>query len=333
MDRASATPLVSVLVPAFNAAPFLAEAIGSLLAQTLTDFELIVVNDGSTDETGAIARSFADPRIRVHDLPVNMGEAQAANLGLALARGRYLARLDADDIALPHRLAMQVAELDRRPDIEVLGSNMLVFPKPRSTTTVPGTDAAIKATFMLAAGNLMNPTTCLRMDFVRRHGLRYDPMLRKGVDLAFWIACMRKGARFANLAEPLVRYRIHGGNLSRQAGSVNGIVQDLAIAFFPDLPSSRARRLADLFVPRRLGWTDAIATVEAAALAKDHDRSVFGEDRPLLLRWIEQRANGLRNAVPAAPSPAGGNTRRGTSLAASQRDTTSSENGTDQAPQ
>ncbi len=114
-------PFFTVLMPAYNAAPFLREAVDSVLAQTFIHFELLIINDGSTDETGTILASYADPRIRVFRQE-NAGVTGALNAGLKLATGTYIARFDADDICYPHRLQVQHDYLIAHPDCVLLGS-------------------------------------------------------------------------------------------------------------------------------------------------------------------------------------------------------------------
>ncbi len=114
-------PEITVLMPAFNAAGYIGEAIRSVLAQTFRNFELLVVNDGSTDDTEAIVRSFVDPRIVIVNQE-NRGVAAALNTGLVYARAEYIARFDADDLCLPHRLDVQLAFMERHPEYQVVGS-------------------------------------------------------------------------------------------------------------------------------------------------------------------------------------------------------------------
>ncbi|WDF53814.1 glycosyltransferase family 2 protein [Mucilaginibacter sp. KACC 22063] len=115
------TPLITVLMPAYNAGSFMAEAISSILEQTFTDFELLIVNDGSTDDTEAIIKSFTDPRIVLINQS-NGGVAAALNTGLKNARAAYIARFDADDICNPHRLAIQYHFMESHPEYGVIGS-------------------------------------------------------------------------------------------------------------------------------------------------------------------------------------------------------------------
>ena len=119
-------PIVSVVLPVHNCPQYVAMAIESILAQTLSDFELIVIDDGSTDDTSSILRRYTDPRIR-HFAQPKRGLAATLNTGVDVATGRYLARQDADDVSYPERLEMQVAFLDQHRDVHLLGARALIF--------------------------------------------------------------------------------------------------------------------------------------------------------------------------------------------------------------
>lgn len=112
-------PKISVIMPAYNAERYIREAIDSILRQTWSDFELIIIDDGSTDSTAAIIAEYTDNRIRFCPNAQNMGVAATLNRGLELACGAYIARMDADDISLPERFAKQAAYLDAHPDVTV----------------------------------------------------------------------------------------------------------------------------------------------------------------------------------------------------------------------
>ncbi len=209
-----AAPLVTVLMPAFNASPFLREAVDSILAQTLDDFELLVVDDGSSDDTLAILRSYDDPRMRIEALPSNQGVTAALNHGLDLARGHYIVRMDADDISLPARLEQQVRFLVDNPEVGVCGGSIHGFndkrefepPKPRlqrhdgMACTLPfGTV-------------LLHPTVIFRAALFSG-GLRYDPDYPHAEDYELWCRLARI-TRLAVLPEIVLRYRMHGRSVS-----------------------------------------------------------------------------------------------------------------------
>ena len=120
-------PRISVIMPAYNAEKYIREAIDSILAQTYTDFEFIIIDDASTDATASIVESYSDERIRFFRNEHNMGVANTLNRGLDLAVGEYIARMDSDDISLPERFAKQVEFMDTHTDVIVCGSNAIVF--------------------------------------------------------------------------------------------------------------------------------------------------------------------------------------------------------------
>ncbi|HCN82257.1 MAG TPA: hypothetical protein DIT07_01365, partial [Sphingobacteriaceae bacterium] len=119
----SSEPAVTVLMPAYNAEKNIAEAISSVLQQTFSDFELLIINDGSTDDTEKIIRSFSDPRIVVIN-QTNHGVAAALNTGLKYSKAKYIARFDADDICFPDRLQTQFFYMESNPEFGVIGSSV-----------------------------------------------------------------------------------------------------------------------------------------------------------------------------------------------------------------
>ena len=192
-------PEITVAMPAYNAAAHLREALNSILAQTFEDFELLLVDDGSTDITLAIGTAVAeaDRRVRIERLPVNRGRATARNMALGRARGRYLAWMDADDIALPQRLELQHACLEAQE----------LFPQQPE-------EALAAALF---GAPVPNGCSLLRLDAVRSFGLRYDAALARAEDMAFWAdALLGAGLRATNLQTPLLRYRYAPAPQARQ---------------------------------------------------------------------------------------------------------------------
>lgn len=120
-------PTVSIVLPVYNGASTLAAAIRSLLLQTFPDWELLIIDDASSDDSLAVARSFKDPRISVRSHQQNWNLPNTLNEGVTLARGRYIARMDQDDIAFPDRLAMQVVYLDDHPEVDLIGTAAVIF--------------------------------------------------------------------------------------------------------------------------------------------------------------------------------------------------------------
>ena len=211
-------PEITVAMPAYNAAAYLREAMDSILTQTLEDFVLLVVDDGSTDATLAIAKEVAngDSRVRIERLPDNRGRATARNMALGRARGRYLAWMDADDIALPRRLELQYACLEAQPDMHICGAGVEYFGYSQAVELFPQQPEAVRAAAVFGAP-VPNGCALLRLDAVRTFGLRYDAALIRAEDMAFWAdALLGAGLRATNLQIPLLRYRYTPAPQARQ---------------------------------------------------------------------------------------------------------------------
>ena len=211
-------PEITVAMPAYNAAAYLREAMDSILAQTFEDIELLVVDDGSTDATQAIANEAAksDSRVRIERLPDNRGRATARNMALGRARGRYLAWMDADDIALPRRLELQHACLEAQPDMHICGAGVEYFGYSQTVELFPQQPEAVRAAALFGAP-VPNGCALLRLDAVRKFGLRYDAALVRAEDMAFWAdALLGAGLRATNLQIPLLRYRYTPAPQARQ---------------------------------------------------------------------------------------------------------------------
>ena len=211
-------PEITVAMPAYNAAAYLREAMDSILTQTLEDFVLLVVDDGSTDATLAIAKEVAngDSRVRIERLPDNRGRATARNMALGRARGRYLAWMDADDIALPRRLELQHACLEEQPDMHICGAGVEYFGYSQAVELFPQQPEAVRAAALFGAP-VPNGCALLRLDAVRKFGLRYDAALVRAEDMAFWAdALLGAGLRATNLQIPLLRYRYTPAPQARQ---------------------------------------------------------------------------------------------------------------------
>jgi len=209
------TPLLSVVMPVRNGARWLGEAIDSVVQQTLSELELLVIDDGSTDETPQILSAWSrrDSRIRVlrqHD----RGLVAALNYGLAEARGQFLARLDADDRAVPERLERQIRVLESAPSIGLLGSwaqRIDEHGRPRGSLR-PETNSEKLADILTHANPFVHSTIMLRTEIARGLG-GYRTAFEAAEDYDLWLR-MSEVTLLANVAEPLVQYRRHGANVT-----------------------------------------------------------------------------------------------------------------------
>lgn len=218
-------PKVSVLMTVYNAERYLRSAIESVLNQSFSDFELLIVDDGSTDHSREIINSYGDPRIRVTWNPTNRGECYTRNRALESARGKYVAVLDADDVALPDRLGHQVEVLDKAPDILLVGSVSELIDnegKVNGILRVPTDPLEIR--WRLLFGNcIIHSTTMFRLEDARAVGGYGDFPFAQDFDL--WRRLSLRG-RFSNIETPLSQYRVHSTSATQ---ITNAIVKEQTV--------------------------------------------------------------------------------------------------------
>lgn len=206
-------PAVSVLMPVHNGAPWVRDAVESILTQTLEDLELIVIDDGSTDATPELLGCVRDPRLRV-ERRGRAGLTRALNLALGLARGALIARLDADDAALRERLERQRAFLDAHADVGLLGTGAREVDEAGRTVREvrpPADDAAIRRA-LIRRNPFVHSSVMMRRSVLERVG-GYDEALPVAQDYDLWMR-MGRVTRLANLPEALVLRRLLPGRVS-----------------------------------------------------------------------------------------------------------------------
>ncbi|MCX6054416.1 MAG: glycosyltransferase [Chloroflexi bacterium] len=209
-SKMSKKPIVSVVMPVYNGEKYLSEAIESILTQTFHQFEFIIIDDGSIDGTGSILLEYAkkDPRIKVI-CQKNQGIVSALNNGIANSQGKYIARMDADDISLPRRFQQQVNFLDRHPEIGVVGSAYLPIDEQNnqimSPTYRPEYPLTVKW-FMLIGSPVAHPSTMYRVNLARQVG-GYDKHFTHAEDYEFWIR-MAEITDICSIKDVLILYRV-----------------------------------------------------------------------------------------------------------------------------
>jgi GT2 family glycosyltransferase len=229
-------PTVSVLMTTWNGAGFIANSIASVLAQDFADFELIVVDDGSTDDTPRVLAEIGDPRLRVLRQAVNGGVVAARNAGFVAARGRYVAALDHDDLAHPERLARQVAYLDAHPAVVLLATEIEIEAagRRRPPDHVPGGDPALIRWLLHVDNPLTWSSVMFRADAVRRLGAFMRPECELADDFDLYHRLLAVG-EIARLNEVLTVYRWHASNTTygREDALNANAVGVLAAAYAP----------------------------------------------------------------------------------------------------
>jgi glycosyltransferase involved in cell wall biosynthesis len=207
------SPTVSVLMSVYNGERYLAEAVESILNQTFTDFEFVIINDGSIDGTAEILHSYQDPRIRIIEQS-NIGLTRSLNRGIALAHGGYIARMDDDDLSLPERLERQVAFLDAHSEVGVVGTTCRIVDELNNREweqPVPLADEQLRR--HLVRGNpFVHSSVMMRASAVRAVD-GYNEAYPYSQDFELWVR-MASHTRLANLSEVLVVRRYHWGTVS-----------------------------------------------------------------------------------------------------------------------
>lgn len=206
-------PRLSVLMSVRNGEGWVAEAVESVLGQTFSDFEFIVVNDGSTDRTGAILDGHGDPRLKVLHEP-RAGLTCSLNRALRLATAPLVARMDADDVALPERLARQLAFLEAHPDVGLLGTGCHeISPLGEVLRTIapPRDDPTIRRA-LIRENPFVHSSVMMRREALEAAG-PYDESLPVAQDYDLWLR-MSRVTRMANLPEPLILRRLTPGRIS-----------------------------------------------------------------------------------------------------------------------
>jgi glycosyltransferase involved in cell wall biosynthesis len=228
-------PAVSVLLPAYNAERFVRPAIESVCAQTFPDFECLVLDDGSTDQTHSALKSIAagDPRIRVISRE-NRGLVATLNELIGQARGRYLARMDADDLCAPHRFSNQVDFLDSHPECVAVGSNVdFIDPQDRRLKTLhlaPTHQGIVEGLLAGNGGSMIHPAVMIRATGMSAVNGYRPAFAGYGEDWDLFLRLSTQGT-LANLPEILLQYRVHpqSYNRTRNASQLDALLRALNV--------------------------------------------------------------------------------------------------------
>lgn len=200
-------------MPVYNGEKYLRQAIDSILNQTFTDFEFLIINDGSTDASESIIRSYHDSRICLVNNTENLKLIATLNRGIRLARGTYIARMDCDDISVPQRLEKQVMFMDGHQEVGVCGGWIQVFGKSNSYVQKYPADSAEIKVLLFFYSSLAHPSVMFRKDILIKHKLTYNHDFVSAEDYELWLTAGRY-TQFANIQEVLLHYRISDQQIS-----------------------------------------------------------------------------------------------------------------------
>jgi glycosyltransferase involved in cell wall biosynthesis len=204
---------ISVIMPVYNCELYIKEAVDSILNQTYINFEFLILDDASTDCTVSIIQEYNDPRIALIEKPINTGYTNSLNLGLQLAKGKYIARMDGDDISLPERFARQVAFLEANPAVILCGTWYSIIGSDR-IVKVPESHDAIKVA-LLRGNCFAHPSVMMRKRSLEVFQIVYDVSKEPAEDYDLWVRLVMKG-RLYNLQEVLLDYRTHSNQVTKK---------------------------------------------------------------------------------------------------------------------
>ncbi len=240
---------MSILLPAYNCEKFIRKTIDSLLNQTYTNFELLIINDGSTDTTSAIIDSYTDVRIQHIHNDGNQGLIYTLNRGLELAKGKYIARIDADDVCLPTRLKKQIEWLEKNPETAIVATQIIFINELNEPTgnwplDMQSITAAQIKKAMLWQSCIAHPSVMMRSEIIKQY--HYSTQQKHSEDYDLWLQILSDGNVIEKVPEQLLKYRVH-------TESVTGSIHRKKNPFFTNYHTKRKFLLSRL-IKLKWGW-------------------------------------------------------------------------------
>lgn len=205
MDKNMKQPLVTVIMPVYNTEKYLRQSIDSILNQTFRDFEYIIIDDCSTDDSLDVINSYSDIRIKVIKNQKHLGVAASANIGFGLAKGKYIARMDADDTSLPERLLQQYKYMEKHPKVDLCGSRVRLIGS-RKIWKYPFEHERIKCR-LLFNSPFAQPSLIFRKSTFVKNNLYYNSSFIRGEDYELWVRSIDK-VKCSNICKVLLLYRM-----------------------------------------------------------------------------------------------------------------------------
>jgi glycosyltransferase involved in cell wall biosynthesis len=211
------SPIVTVVMSVYNGASFLKESVMSILNQSFKDFEFIIINDGSTDNSLDILNEFQDTRIKIIDNVKNKGLIYSLNLGLKEAKGDYIVRMDADDISLPTRIEKQVFFMQKHPEVGICGSYIESFGEniKKKVLKYP-LNYEMNEAQLLFSPCVGHPSVIMRQSIISKFNLYYESQYKNVEDYAYWIKAL-KYTKISNIPQVLLKYRVLSTSITQQA--------------------------------------------------------------------------------------------------------------------
>jgi glycosyltransferase involved in cell wall biosynthesis len=296
------SPQLSVFIPTYNGERYVREALESVLDNGFADLEVVVVDDGSTDATVNIVESIRHPAIRLERHARNLGVIETRRRGVPLLRGRYVALLDQDDIAVAGRFQAQVDRLETAGGPDIVGGAIENFGEFAGVKSCYASDAEIRAVLLFNAP-MANPAVCMKLAPLREGVLEYSVAAGPAADYAMWVDATMAGLRLENLGRVVTRYRRHTASMTythidEMLACACVVRKRVVDAYFPSFPEveriALVNAIAGGFVTPEL-WRDGLYALSRAALAA---KDVPGVDSALMVRLLSEHAmRSIKGAV------------------------------------
>lgn len=237
------TPSISILMPVYNTAPYLREAIDSILAQTFRDFELIVLDDCSSDESPMILDTYMDERIIRYRGKTNVGIANVLNIGIEMAHGKYIARMDSDDISLPNRLQVEYDYLEQHPECDLVSVAMQQFGASNRLMQYDNSTEEMKFNALFFSP-ILHASSMWRKDHFAN--LRFEQAYVPAEDYRMWTLALINGLQMRNLPDVLYRYRIHERPARDVSQVEKNIKREYLRSIFPSISEEQLNTWCDI---------------------------------------------------------------------------------------
>lgn len=288
-------PTLSILMPVYKTASYLQEAIDSMLSQRFSDFELIVLNDCSPDDAEDILNRYDDPRIVRYKGERNQGLANVLNVGMDMALGRYIARMDSDDISLPERFETQVNYLETHPDVDLCSCGMKLF-GARDGSWVRDADPDMVKITALFFSPILHASSVWRRESFERFGLRFRQEMVPAEDYDLWCRALVKGLRMVNLPECLYLYRIRPDQATENTEKTSNKEIDVRRDFLQSVYPSLTEEDIDAFTKlNSVVDPDQFKVLSSRLLVINGHSAFFDQDK--LGKQLEKRWQALASQV------------------------------------
>lgn len=279
------SPKVSILMPIYYTASYLKEAVDSILAQTYTDFELITLDDCSPDNAQEILDQYSDERIVRYKGVTNRGLSNVLNVGLTMAKGEYIARMDSDDVSFPERLATQIQFMEQHPEVDLCSCGMELF-EARSEVWTRNADPRKVELEALFFSPILHASSLWRKDSFEKHGLIFDQDMVPAEDYDLWVRALLCRLTLVNMPQVLYRYRIRPNQATSNSEACNAKVLEIRRKYLQaTLPALSEGYVEDFLEMTTLSWRRFILLMWA--VVRSNGQSRFFDQKLLVKRLVK----------------------------------------------